>query len=87
MKTSKYGTSYVSDFLKRDDPKATSFEHAFIEITTRSGKGPFLKKTPGLYLYKSLAFSLPKQFYSPKYSTDAVVDMTDLRSTVLATKF
>jgi len=40
---------------------------AFVEITTRSGSGPGIKNTPGVYLYKPLAISWPKQFYKPKY--------------------
>lgn len=55
---------------------------AFIEITTRGGGGPFLKKTAGVYLYKPLLMLLPKQFYSPKYAVKNPVTTTDLRSTI-----
>jgi hypothetical protein len=57
---------------------------AFIEITTRSKQGPFMKVTPGTYLYKPLAFTLPKQFYSPKYNvtTKDTAPGTDMRSTI-----
>ncbi|MDB5114621.1 MAG: hypothetical protein JWQ79_113, partial [Mucilaginibacter sp.] len=56
---------------------------AYIEITTYSGKGPYAA-TPGTYLYRSLPFTLPKQFYSPKYSVknNTVGLGTDLRSTI-----
>lgn len=79
MQTGRFSTAYVSEYLH---PMATTFDNAFIEVTTRGNKGPFLKKTPGIYLYKPLAFSLPKQFYSPKYTATEKVDMTDLRSTI-----
>nr|WP_294796289.1 hypothetical protein [uncultured Mucilaginibacter sp.] len=57
---------------------------AYIEITTRSKQGPFMKVTPGTYLYKTLAFTLPKQFYRPKYTIvnrDKAIG-TDMRSTI-----
>jgi hypothetical protein len=41
---------------------------AYVEITTRAGSGPVMPFTPGTYLYKPMAFSLPRQFYQPKYS-------------------
>jgi hypothetical protein len=58
--------------------------YAFIEITTRSKKGPFMQITPGTYLHKTLAFTLPKQFYSPKYTVKnkTVAIGTDMRSTI-----
>jgi len=51
-------------------------------VTTRGGKGPFLKKSVGTYVYRPLAFTLPKAFYSPKYSPNSQADQTDIRSTV-----
>ena len=57
---------------------------AYIEITTRSKNGPFSRKSKGMYLYRSLPFSLPLQeFYGPKYSRPKVqTDLPDLRPTV-----
>ena len=56
---------------------------AFIEITTRSGHGPIIDYTPGMYLYKPLAISTPAQFYKPRYNvTDKTTKKTDLRSTI-----
>ncbi len=56
---------------------------AFIEITTRSGHGPVIDNTPGMYLYKPLAVSLPKQFYKPMYAVkDTANHLVDLRSTI-----
>ncbi|WP_426672123.1 carboxypeptidase-like regulatory domain-containing protein [Mucilaginibacter sp. McL0603] len=56
---------------------------AFVEITTRSGHGPIIDNTPGMYLYKPLAVSWPKQFYKPKYLvTDTTKHLPDLRSTI-----
>jgi hypothetical protein len=76
----KYNRAYASADFKR-----VEFDtYAFIEITTRTKHGPFMKVTPGTYLYKPLAFTFPKQFYSPKYNVknkNTAVG-TDLRSTV-----
>ncbi len=58
-------------------------DYAFIEITTRSGHGPIITNTPGMYLYKPLPLSWPKQFYKPKYGVkDTVKHLPDLRSTI-----
>jgi len=56
---------------------------AFIEITTRAGSGPSMPYTPGTYLYKPMPFSLPKQFYQPKYTVkNKDTTAKDLRSTI-----
>jgi len=85
MFQSKYNMSYASNLLPGKGLQHPSFDtYAYIEITTRSKQGPFMKVTPGTYLYKPLAFTLPKQFYSPKYTiankTTAIG--TDMRSTI-----
>jgi hypothetical protein len=41
-----------------------------------------MKKEAGTYLYKPLAASLPKQFYSPKYTVKSISTLPDLRSTI-----
>jgi len=62
---------------------ADAFWYVFIEITTRSGHGPIIDNTPGMYLYKPLAISVPKQFYKPKYTVnDTTKHLPDLRSTI-----
>jgi hypothetical protein len=56
---------------------------AFVEITTRSGGGPGISNTPGTYLYKPMPFSLPKQFYEPKYTLkNRSIAAKDYRSTI-----
>jgi hypothetical protein len=56
----------------------------FIEITTRSGKGPMTRITPGTLTYRPLPFTLPKDFYRPRYTAqNNNLDMgTDLRATI-----
>ncbi len=75
----RYTDNYVSTFMsamKVGDPIA------FIEITTGSGDGPFMKKITGTYLYKPLPVTLPKEFYRPKYTINSKIVGTDLRSTI-----
>ena len=73
--SSKYNDTYGLRF--------GAFDDAFIEITTRSGQGPYLYNTPGMYLYKPVAISLPKQFYKPMYAVKDTANRTlDLRSTI-----
>jgi hypothetical protein len=76
-------SKYYGDYMRRFFPFAPPV-FAFIEITTRSGKGPVLTvNTPGIYLYKPLALSWPKQFYKPKYDVDDTVKhLPDTRSTI-----
>ena len=58
-------------------------DYAYIEITTRGGKGPFIKQSSGAYLLKPLVFTLPKQFYSPRYRSNAAdKSILDIRSTI-----
>ncbi len=57
---------------------------AWIEVTTRSKKGPWMKLTAGTYLYKPLPFTLPKDFYRPRYTVknQTIAPGTDMRSTI-----
>jgi len=73
--SSTYNATFLSPWL-------FSNPIAFIEITTRSGKGPFMTKAQGTYLYKTLAATLPKQFYRPRYTVKDHPVGTDLRSTI-----
>jgi hypothetical protein len=78
--TTSYNQRYLStEFNMSIDPKKPDL--AFIEITTRSGNMPSVQ-TPGIYLYKPLALSWPKQFYEPKYKVADKATTTDLRSTI-----
>ncbi|MDO3642405.1 hypothetical protein [Mucilaginibacter sp. L3T2-6] len=62
--SAKYGLKYFSmEYGMTVNP----WDIAYVEITTRSGNGPYIPFTPGTYLYKPMPFSLPRQFYQPKY--------------------
>jgi len=82
MSGSKYMAAYKRIFSEYDTGPADKFQFAFVEITTRSGAGPVAKYTPGIYLYKPLALSYPKQFYKPKYALTDTTKQLDLRSTI-----
>ncbi|WP_311949835.1 hypothetical protein [Mucilaginibacter terrae] len=82
MTSSQYSSSYFSQFIQPKNPMASPFDHCFVEVTTRSGHGPFMKKAVGTYVYRPMPFALPKAFYSPKYKPNSVPDMTDIRSTI-----
>lgn len=79
MKSSKYAGRYVQSFLW---PFDIPFDNAFVEVTTYGGSGPYLKKTPGMYLYKPLPFCPQMQFYSPKYNSKDDSSFVDPRSTI-----
>ncbi|MEO8886718.1 MAG: hypothetical protein ABI367_11690 [Mucilaginibacter sp.] len=84
MNSTKYATAYEPDYAHILVAAPERSVPIFLEITTYSGNGAFYKKTPGIYLYRPLPFTLPKQFYSPKYTIDSkkVAMGTDLRSTI-----
>ncbi|SKB81281.1 carboxypeptidase-like regulatory domain-containing protein [Daejeonella lutea] len=81
MKSSKYGLSYDPEFIRKLTAKGPP--PIYIELTTRSGNGAFLKKTPGVYLYKPLPYSFPATFYRPRYLVkETKPALADLRSTI-----
>lgn len=81
MKTPRFTSAYTQKYLK--DPLADVNSNAFIEITTYSGNGAFLKKTPGVYLFRPLiTFNAPARFYSPAYHTKDEKKLIDMRSTI-----
>jgi hypothetical protein len=80
--TNRYNSRF-EEIIDRAGP-GTANEAAYIEITTRTKQGPFMEPTIGTYLHKSLAFTLPKRFYSPKYTVNNknTAIGTDMRSTL-----
>ncbi|HCN83715.1 MAG TPA: hypothetical protein DIT07_08845 [Sphingobacteriaceae bacterium] len=87
MSSPKYQFAYKNEYLHdpRIDPLSPLLDptrHAWIEVTTRGGNGPFLKKGTGVFVYRPLLFVAHKQFYSPKYATKSPVTVKDLRSTI-----
>lgn len=86
MNKPRYNSSYRSKYLSVEEfmnsgPVQQDF--SFIEITTRTGEGPFMKKTPGSYLLRPLYPFISKQFYSPRYtSPDQETIVPDLRQTI-----
>jgi len=83
MKSTRHTGNYKSTFLSLREQMNIIREFAFIEITTRSGNGIFMKKTPGVTIYKPIPVSVPRQFYSPRYIVKNYDEKTtDQRSTI-----
>jgi len=85
ISSTKYSSAYFDRYILSDwHPYLSYYNFAFIEITTRSGKGPFVAtNTPGTYLYKPLAISRPDQFFSAHYPlSDIGKRLPDIRSTI-----
>ncbi len=75
--------NYRSSFLNTAQLMNLNREFSFIEITTFSGNGIFLKRTPGVYVYKPLPVTWPVQFYAPRYTIRAAHGTpSDLRATI-----
>ncbi len=84
MYSMKYSSSYNSRHLDIGEIMANvGLETVYIEITTRGGHGPFMRKTPGVTHFRPMPFTWPKTFYRPRYAVDPAVSAAkDLRSTV-----
>jgi hypothetical protein len=84
MNSVKYATAYSSSYPHMVVTVPDRYLPIYLEVTTYSGNGAFYKKTPGIYLYRPLPFTLPTQFYSPKYTVanKTVAMGTDMRSTL-----
>lgn len=84
MRNRRYTGKYDWKFDMVPDRMGQSNSVAYLEITTRAKKGPFMQITPGTYLFRTLPFTLARQFYSPRYTVkNKTTGMgTDLRSTI-----
>lgn len=83
-----YNTGLIGSYGMKYSPLGqllpNSDENAYLEITTRAKNGPFMRVIPGTYLYKTLPFTLPKEFYRPRYNVNnqTIAVGTDMRSTI-----
>jgi hypothetical protein len=84
MNSVKYAVAYNPNYPHMVATVPDRYLPIYLEVTTYSGNGAFYKKTPGTYLYRPIPFTLPTQFYSPKYTiaNKAVAIGTDMRSTL-----
>lgn len=74
-----YSFSYKSKFKNPLDENT----YAFIEITTKTGAGPFLKKAANMFMLKPINYGSDKVFYSPKYVNKSTANqLPDYRSTI-----
>jgi hypothetical protein len=81
MKYGKNSFKYTNEFY--DGPPIPAPQYAWLEITTRAGKGPFMRNTPGTYLFKAMPFVGTREFYSPGYALkNDTSKLPDLRSTI-----
>ena len=73
----------VNEVLAATPTGPRGSDYAFLEITTRAGNGPFIKRATGIYIYKPLPIAEYKQFYRPRYPVkNAPAKGADLRSTI-----
>ncbi|MET0392817.1 MAG: hypothetical protein ABW019_06730 [Chitinophagaceae bacterium] len=81
-----HNSTYRRAFLSPEELRSTgpgTIDFSFIEITTRGGDGPLMKRTPGLAMLRPLYPVLARQFYSPRYTfPDQQTIVPDLRQTV-----
>ncbi len=77
-----YRKIYTSNYEARYGTGNVEVQLAFIEITTRSGKGNIYNNTPGVYHYRPMPLITAKQFYRPRYTAGTKSILPDLRSTI-----
>ncbi|WP_316829997.1 hypothetical protein [Pedobacter aquatilis] len=73
----------VNKYLVEYDSPFTMNTYVYAEVTTRSGSGPFLRKSSNMYRFLPPAYGDNKVFYSPKYTLANKEDKApDYRSTI-----
>ncbi|RZK58862.1 MAG: hypothetical protein EOO91_06975 [Pedobacter sp.] len=75
---------FIFNTLSAEDIKSITVfrgcQYYYLDIITRSGKGPWIAPTPGIYVYRPLPIYVAKEFYSPKYAI--ATNVSDNRSTI-----
>ena len=81
LSSARYNSRYDVQYLRSGEIFGNGF--AYLEITTRSGQGPFMRRATGIYVYKPLPTTTPAVFYSPRYRVNDLNNkLPDLRSTI-----
>ncbi|RZK44126.1 MAG: hypothetical protein EOO90_00245 [Pedobacter sp.] len=79
MDSRRYSMSYKSRFMHPMDDT----EYSFIEVTTKTGQGPFLKKAANIYMHRPVNYGDDRYFYHPRYNaTNKDSKQPDFRSTI-----
>lgn len=83
MYSMRYSNRYNSRHLTPDEMLGRQgLVTVYIEITTRNGTGPFMRKTPGVIHFRPMPFTWPNEFYRPRYPVEVPADTRDLRTTI-----
>ena len=84
MYSMRYSNRYNSKHLDISEIMANvGLVTVYIEITTRSGNGPFMRKIPGVTHFRPMPFAWPREFYRPRYPVQKTPESTpDLRATI-----
>ena len=75
----RYKTKYAGNILSSLSMIGADF--SYVEVTTYSGNGAFLVKTPGVATYRPVPFVNNAAFYKPKYTSKPNA-LADMRSTI-----
>ena len=86
--STKYTYNYNNKNLSSDELQAENptggagLTTASIEITTRSGNGPFTDHATGVLVYKPMMITHAADFYRPRYQNNKASKSGDFRSTI-----
>jgi hypothetical protein len=79
----QYYNTYLTPKEKKDYNIVLNCPYAFIEVTTYSKKGPFVRHNATADVYRPVPFSYGKISYQPKYTYRQSLDsLRDVRSTI-----
>jgi len=83
MSDPRYNGRYKSDFAFKyiGSLSIISTDFAYVEVTTRSGNGAYMKHPSGVYLYKPMFYVNSAAFYRPRYVVKTN-PISDFRSTI-----
>jgi len=83
MSDPRYNGRYKSEFASEalGSLSIITTDFAFVEVTTRSGHGAFMKQPRGVYLYKPMPYVNFAAFYRPRYVVKTN-PLSDFRSTI-----
>jgi hypothetical protein len=75
-------SSFTKDKYNKESDSFIKYNAVYIEITTRTGMGPYRQVSPGTYIYKPVQFAITRQFYRPRYTVKTPDVLKDQRSTI-----
>lgn len=84
LRSGQYTEKYFTEYLNSTEKNAYGAMQpiAYIEITTYSKHGPFVKEDPSQVVYRPMPFSTGKTYYEPRYVNNISPESLPRRATI-----